>query len=168
MEICQGRFETFGMLIVTSNLILAKGHFFGIYVASSSCSTAVAIDGAVNCIDDNGMTGHAEVVIRTPNTNSFIFILCMSIGKFPGKLRSVLCFNSTYPIDIVEVTVRFIFMFFIQFIGIESFIIKRSRSLKFQSMSLPSSFSMRTSSYSSALTLLLLLPFEKSVTPTAR
>jgi hypothetical protein len=66
-----------------------KGTFLGIYVASSSCSTAVAIDGAVNRIDDNRMTGHAEVVIRTPNADSFIFILCMSIGKFPSKLRSV-------------------------------------------------------------------------------
>ena len=67
---------------------ISKRPFPGIYVTSSSCSTPVAIDGAVNCVDDNGMTGHAKVIIRSPHTNSFIFILCMSIGKFTSKLRS--------------------------------------------------------------------------------
>jgi hypothetical protein len=57
------------------------------YVAGSACAAAVAVDGAMDCVDDDGMTGHAEVIVCSPDTNSFICIFCMSIWEFARKLK---------------------------------------------------------------------------------
>lgn len=43
-----------------------------VYIAGPACSTTVAIDGAMDCIDDDRMTRHTEVIVRSPNTNPFI------------------------------------------------------------------------------------------------
>ena len=63
------------------------GWGWGDYVAGSSCSTTVAVDRFVDCIDDDGVTRHAEVIVGSPNTNPFGRILGMRIRKFPSNLN---------------------------------------------------------------------------------
>lgn len=51
---------------------------------------------------DLGMFGHTQVVIRTPNSNLFLFLCSMPAGK-------LFC----QPIDIVEVAVRLVLVFLV-------------------------------------------------------
>ena len=52
-----------------------------------------------------------------------------------------------YPVDVVEVAVRLILVFSIEFIGIECLVVKSLRFLNLQSMSFPCSFDVRTSAF---------------------
>lgn len=61
----------------------------GEYIASSAGSTAVAVNSAMDGIDDNGMTRHSEVIVCSPDTNSLLCIFSVGIREFSSKLRSV-------------------------------------------------------------------------------
>lgn len=64
-------------------------------------------------VDNNWILVYVEVVVGVLDSN-FVFLICyVGVGKFFGKM-----------IDVVEVVVRFVFVFFVQFIVVEFFIVK--------------------------------------------
>jgi len=56
------------------------------YIASSASSTAVAVDGTMDRINDDGVAGHPEVIIGAPDTHPFSGILRVRIRKFSSQL----------------------------------------------------------------------------------
>jgi len=68
-------------------------------------------------------------------------------GTLPRAIISLHSLKKTYPIDIVEITIRFILVLFLEFVGIERFVVEFLGREVVQSTSFPSCFHMRTSSY---------------------
>ena len=102
------------------------------YIASSACSTPVTLDGFANCFDDDGVARHSQIVISTPNANTFIDILRMCIGKFRCE-----------TIDIVEIAVGFILMFLVELVSVEGVVVKFCGTrLKCQSNGFPRSINV--------------------------
>lgn len=82
-------------------------------VSSPSCASAIHVQGLMHRLKHFWVTAHSEVVIGTPDSDSFIFGGHMSPGEFLGE-----------AIDVVEIAVGFILVLLIQLVVVEAFVVE--------------------------------------------
>jgi hypothetical protein len=103
-------------------------------------------------INDDGVTGHSEVIVRTPDADLLGGILRMGIREFSGQLlpsklkQQKVAFEGLrkYAVDVVEVAVGFILVLFIEFVCVKSFVAELFRFFKDKAVGLPRCFGMWT------------------------
>ena len=93
------------MLIVTGN------------IPSPSGATAVHVKSLVHCLQNMFIAAHSEVVVGTPNGDSFFLRSHVGTWELFGK-----------SIDVVEITVGLILVLLVQLIIVETFIVEARNS----------------------------------------
>jgi hypothetical protein len=92
----------------------------------------------MNRFNDDGVAGHSEIVICTPDAHPLGGILGMRIRELPGQLlpselneqRYAFLGLRKYAVDVVKVAVGFILVLFIEFICVKSLVAELFRFLE--------------------------------------
>lgn len=101
MQLGNGGFEADGVLIVAG------------YVARAASAGAVCVEGFVHRPQNLWVAAHTEVVIRAPGGDKLV-------GSVEVRLREIL----GETIDVIEVAVGLVLVFFVEFRAVEALVVE--------------------------------------------
>lgn len=102
VEICNRLLERHSVLVVARD------------VPSTSSACSVSVEGFVHRLEHLRVATHTEVVVGAPHRHLVLGRLLVRAGEFLGQ-----------TVDVVEVSVRFVLVLFVEFIVVKALVVER-------------------------------------------